>query len=154
MQYCTLSWNQKCAKHSCLSDTTIKTLNIQITINQTSNQHLQLLVLINLVGWVGWALYEIRMWAYMVSFWSKVCECCRSGSPIQRLAKKCQSIPDICNFFTQTRFLENKIYTEERVNYDKRISRQNSVNRDLLNQANNKDHSDIFCKYYTHCIKL
>ena len=34
-------------------------------------------------------------------------------------------------FFTQTRFLENKIYTEERVNYDKRISRQNSVNQDL-----------------------
>ena len=33
MQYCTLSWNQKCAKHSCLSDTPIE---IQITINQTS----------------------------------------------------------------------------------------------------------------------
>ena len=31
-------------------------------------------------------------------------------------------------FFTQTRFFENKIYTEERVNYDKQISRQNSVN--------------------------
>ena len=40
-------------------------------------------------------------------------------------------IPHICHFFTQARFLENKIYTEECVNYDKRISRQNSVNRDL-----------------------
>ena len=48
-------------------------------------------------------------------------------------------IPDICHFYTQARFLENKIYTEERVNYDKRISRQNSVNRDLLDQANNED---------------
>ena len=57
-------------------------------------------------------------------------------------------------FFTQTRFLENKIYTEECVNYDKRILRQNSINWDLLDQANNKDHSDIFCKYYTHCIRL
>ena len=42
-------------------------------------------------------------------------------------------------FFTQTRFLENKIYTEERVNYDKWILRQNSVNHDLLGQANYKD---------------
>ena len=48
-------------------------------------------------------------------------------------------IPDICHFFTQTRIFENKIYTEERVNYDKRISRQNSVNQDLLDQVNNKD---------------
>ena len=89
----------------------------------------------------------------MVSFWSKVCECCRSGSPIQRLAKKCQSIPDICHFFTQTRFLENKIYTEERVNYDKRISRQNSVNRDLLDQANNKDQDHEKKGNYTLCVK-
>ena len=28
-------------------------------------------------------------------------------------------IPDICHFFTQAKFLENKIYTEKRVNYDK-----------------------------------
>ena len=27
--------------------------------------------------------------------------------------------PDICHFFTQAKFLENKIYTEKRVNYDK-----------------------------------
>ena len=29
------------------------------------------------------------------------------------------SIPHICHFFTQAKFLENKIYTEKRVNYDK-----------------------------------
>ena len=46
----------------------------------------------------------------------------------KRLAEKVKSIPDICHFFTQTRFFENKIYTEERINYDKQISRQNSVN--------------------------
>ena len=28
-------------------------------------------------------------------------------------------IPHICHFFTQAKFLENKIYTEKRVNYDK-----------------------------------
>ena len=28
-------------------------------------------------------------------------------------------IPHICHFFTHTKFLENKIYTEKRVNYDK-----------------------------------
>ena len=28
-------------------------------------------------------------------------------------------IPHICHFFTQAIFLENKIYTEKRVNYDK-----------------------------------
>ena len=63
------------------------------------------------------------------------------------------NIPDICHFFTQTRFLENKIYTEERVNYDKRISRQNSVNRDLLDQANNKDHDHEKKGNYTLCVK-
>ena len=56
-------------------------------------------------------------------------------------------------FFTQTRFLENKIYTEERVNYDKRISRQNSVNRDLLDQANNKDQDHEKKGNYTLCVK-
>ena len=49
-----------------------------------------------------------------------------------------KDIPDICHFFTQTKNLDRKFYTEERVNYDKRISRQNSVNRDLLGQANIK----------------
>ena len=63
------------------------------------------------------------------------------------------NIPDICHFFTQTRFLENKIYTEERVNYDKRISRQNSVNRDLLDQANNKDQDHEKKGNYTLCVK-
>ena len=28
-------------------------------------------------------------------------------------------IPHICHFFTQAKFLENKIYTEKHVNYDK-----------------------------------
>ena len=32
---------------------------------------------------------------------------------------RCRGIPFICHFFTQTKFLENKIYTEKRVNYDK-----------------------------------
>ena len=44
-------------------------------------------------------------------------------------------------FFTQTKILDRKFYTEERVNYDKRISRQNSVNCDLLAKANYK-HED------------
>ena len=52
--------------------------------------------------------------------------------------------------FTQARFLENKIYTEERVNYDKWILRQNSVNRDLLGQANYKDQD--YTKFVTHCV--
>ena len=56
-------------------------------------------------------------------------------------------------FFTQTRFLENKIYTEERVNYDKRISRQDSVNQDLLGQANNKDQDHEKKGNYTLCVK-
>ena len=29
------------------------------------------------------------------------------------------SIPDNCHFFTRTKFLGQKIYTEKRVNYDK-----------------------------------
>ena len=29
------------------------------------------------------------------------------------------SIPDICHFFTRAKFLENKIYTEKRINCDK-----------------------------------
>ena len=35
-------------------------------------------------------------------------------------------------FFTQTKILDRKFYTEERVNYGKRILQQNSVNCDLL----------------------
>ena len=38
--------------------------------------------------------------------------------------------------FTRADFWR-KIYTEKRVNYDKRILRQNSVNRDLLGKADN-----------------
>ena len=41
-------------------------------------------------------------------------------------------------FFTQTKILDRKFYTEERVIYGKRISRQNSVNCYLLAQANYK----------------
>ena len=61
-------------------------------------------------------------------------------------------VPYICHFFTQARFLENKIYTEERVNYEKQISRQNSVNRDLLDQANNKYQDHEKKGNYTLCI--
>ena len=35
----------------------------------------------------------------------------------QQLVVRC--IPHICHFFTQAKFLENEIYTEKRVNYDK-----------------------------------
>ena len=38
-------------------------------------------------------------------------------------------------FFTQTKILDRKFYTEERVNYDKPISRQNSVNCEILAKA-------------------
>ena len=41
-------------------------------------------------------------------------------------------------FLHQQIFLENKIYNEKRVNYNKRILRQNSVNQDLLGQATKK----------------
>ena len=40
--------------------------------------------------------------------------------------------------FTQAKFSENEIYTGKRVNYKKRILRQNSVNQDLLGQAMKK----------------
>ena len=49
-----------------------------------------------------------------------------------------ENIPDICHFFYTGKIFGEKIYTEKRVNYDKRISRQSSVNRDLLGKANNK----------------
>ena len=59
--------------------------------------------------------------------------------------------------FTQARFLENKIYTKERINYDKWILRQNHVNHDLLGQANDKDqdHTKVchtLCVIYTTCV--
>ena len=76
---------------------------------------------------------------------------------LERIWKKCfRHRPLQCAylifviFFTQARFLENKIYTEERVNYDKWILRQNSVNRDLLGQANYKDQD--YTKFVTHCV--
>ena len=36
-----------------------------------------------------------------------------------RLHLEFLTIPHICHFFTQANFLENKIYTEKRVNFDK-----------------------------------
>jgi len=50
------------------------------------------------------------------------------------------NIPHICHFL-----YTGKIFG---VNYDKRISRQNSVNRDLLGQANYKDQD--YTKFVTH----
>ena len=61
-------------------------------------------------------------------------------------SKEIPAIPHICHFFTQAKILDRKFYTEERVNYGKRISRQNSVNCDLLAQANYTN--------YTLCVKL
>ena len=89
--------------------------------------------------------------------WTSVCRCVwRACSPLPYLI--------FVIFFTQTRFLENKIYTEERVNYEKRISRQNSVNQDLLDQVNNKDQdhekkgrfgfSSLSLSNYTMCVKF
>ena len=40
-------------------------------------------------------------------------------------SKEIPAIPHICHFFTQAKILDRKFYTEERVNYGKRISRQN-----------------------------
>ena len=36
----------------------------------------------------------------------------------RRLIYHSTAIPHICHFFTQAKFLENKIYTEKRVNYN------------------------------------
>ena len=55
-------------------------------------------------------------------------------------------------FFTQTRFLENKIYTEKRVNYNKRISRQNSVNCDLFTQS--LSNYTLSVKAHLVCVKI
>ena len=60
------------------------------------------------------------------------------------------SIPHICHFFTQAKILDRKIYTEERVNYGKRISRQNSVNCDLLAQATYTNYT-LSVKLHTVC---
>ena len=64
-------------------------------------------------------------------------------------------IPHICHFFTQAKFLENKIYTEKRVNYDKLHSKLPilRVNHDKLYSK-----LPIFCvksvKIYTGQKKL
>ena len=58
-------------------------------------------------------------------------------------------IPHICHILYTGKILENTIYTEE-LNYDKWILRQNSVNRDLLGQANYKDQD--YTKFVTHCV--
>ena len=70
--------------------------------------------------------------------------------------------------FTQAKFSENKIYTEKHRKLQKRISRQNSVNQNLLGQATKncvKLHTECkstlgLCKNkiihtnYTKCVKL
>ena len=38
---------------------------------------------------------------------------------VQQAQAQAETIPHICHFFTQAKILENKIYTEKRVNYDK-----------------------------------
>ena len=53
-------------------------------------------------------------------------------------------------FFTQAKILDRKIYTKERVNYGKRISRQNSVNCDLLAQATYTNYT-LSVKLHTMC---
>ena len=54
------------------------------------------------------------------------------------------------NFFNQAKVLDRKFYTKDRVNYGKLILRQNSVNCDLLGQANYKDQD--YTKFVTHCM--
>ena len=57
--------------------------------------------------------------------------------------------------FTQAKFLENKIYTEKRVNYKNRILLQNSVNQDLLGQATKKVcKTKLSVKAHLVCVKL
>ena len=60
------------------------------------------------------------------------------------------SIPHICHFFTEAKILDRKFYTEEQVNYGKRIPRQNSVNCDLLAQANYTNYT-VYVKLHTEC---
>ena len=57
-------------------------------------------------------------------------------------------------FFTQAKILDRKFYTEERVIYGKRISRQNSVYCYSLTQANYKyqdQNYTLSVKLYTEC---
>ena len=57
--------------------------------------------------------------------------------------------------FTQAKFSENEIYTEKRINYKKRISRQNSVNQDLLGQATKKcENYTLSVKAHLVCVKM
>ena len=57
--------------------------------------------------------------------------------------------------FTRAKFSQKKIYTEKRVNYKKRISRQNSVNQDLLGQAMKKVcKTKLSVKAHLVCVKL
>ena len=65
-------------------------------------------------------------------------------------------IPDICRFLYTDKILGEKIYTEKRVNYNKRISRQNSVNRDLWGKANNKCVRNYTLSVGVHlvCVKI
>ena len=51
-------------------------------------------------------------------------------------------------FLHEENFLENRIYTEKCVNYNKQISRKNSVNQDLLGQATKN-----VCELYTLSVK-
>ena len=66
------------------------------------------------------------------------------------------TIPDICHFLYTDKILWEKIYTEKRVNYNKRILRQNSVNRDLWGKANNKCVGNYTLSVGVHlvCVKI
>ena len=53
------------------------------------------------------------------------------------------------------KFSKNEIYTEKRVNNKKRISRQNSINQDLLGQAMKKVcKTKLGVKAHLLCVKL
>ena len=72
---------------------------------------------------------------FLASFWELKARMERGPTqrpPYRRLDIGQPTIPHICHFFTQAKILDRKIYTKERVNYSKQISRQNSVNCDLL----------------------
>ena len=57
--------------------------------------------------------------------------------------------------FAQAKFSKNEIYTEKRVNNKKRISRQNSINQDLLGQAMKKVcKTKLGVKAHLLCVKL
>ena len=75
-----------------------------------------------------------------------------------KLHTKCviTPIPDICHFLYTDKILGDKIYTEKRVNYNNRILRQNSVNRDLWGKANNKCVRNYTLSVGVHlvCVKI